>query len=153
MIHETLKKKLADDLIKSGIVKGWEIINHSYTNESNNPNSRLTLEDYIETKDGIMPTLTTRPDTLGAVVKGGAIRNRPDVSGVNRPNLELRKDDVSNTLTTFDKDNVIAVGEHRRDEGLRTFKDDVVGTLRANESGGDKVVVTNPPLRIRNYTT
>ena len=50
MIHETLKKKLADDLIKSGIVKGWEIINHSYTNESNNPNSRLTLEDYIETK-------------------------------------------------------------------------------------------------------
>ena len=49
----------------------------------------------------------TRLDTLGGVVKGGAIRNRPNENGVNQPNLELRKDDVSNTLTTFDKDNVI----------------------------------------------
>lgn len=107
-----LKEKLCDELIQSGIVKGGEIINHSYTNEKKNPNSRLTLEDYIETKDGIMPTLTTRPDTLGVVV----------------------------------------VGEHRRDEGLRTFKDDVIGTLRTNEACGDKVVVTNPPLRIRKLT-
>jgi len=49
----------------------------------------------------------TRPNTLGVVVKGGAIRNRPNENGVNQPNLELRKDDVSNALTTFDKDNVI----------------------------------------------
>ena len=63
-----LKEKLADDLIKSGIVKGGEVINHSYTNKSKNPNSRLTLEDYIETNNGIMPTLTTRVDTLGVVV-------------------------------------------------------------------------------------
>jgi len=41
------------------------------------------------------------------IVKGGAIRNRPNENGVNQPNLELRKDDVSNALTTFDKDNVI----------------------------------------------
>jgi DNA (cytosine-5)-methyltransferase 1 len=62
-----LKEKLADDLIESGTVKGGEIINHSYTNSAKKPNSRLVLEDFIETKDGIMPTLTTRPDTLGVV--------------------------------------------------------------------------------------
>ena len=106
-----LKEKLCDDLIENGTVKGGEIINHSYTNKSKNPNSRLTLEDYIETTDGIMPTLTTRPDTLGVVV-----------------------------------------GEYRRDEGLRTFKDDAIGTIRTKDVGGDKVVVTNPPLRIRKLT-
>lgn len=63
-----LKERLADDLIESGTVKGGEVINHSYTNAGKNPNSRLTLEDYIETKDGVMPTLTTRVDTLGVVV-------------------------------------------------------------------------------------
>lgn len=143
-----LKEKLCDELIQSGIVKGGEIINHSYTSSKQRPE----LKDFIETKDGIMPTLTTRPDTLGVVVKGGAVRNRPEVNGVNRPNLELRKDDVSNALTTFDKDNVIVVGEHRRDEGIRTFKDDVIGTLRTRDAGGDKVVVSHPPLRIRKLT-
>lgn len=56
------------------------------------------------------------------------------------------------TLKTSGSDVGVVVGEHRRDEGLRTFKDDIIGTLRTNEAGGDKVVVTNPPLRIRKLT-
>jgi DNA (cytosine-5)-methyltransferase 1 len=64
-----LKEKLCDELIESGKVKGGEIINHSYTNAGKNPNSRLSLEDFIETTDGTLPTLTTRGDTLGVVVK------------------------------------------------------------------------------------
>ncbi len=71
-----LKEKLADDLIESGTVKGGEIINHSYTNAGKNPNSRLTLEDYIETKDGVMPTLTTRADTLGIAANTSKLRIR-----------------------------------------------------------------------------
>lgn len=106
--NRNLKEKLADDLIKSGIVKGGEVINHSYTTSKNRPN----LKDFIETDSGIVPTLTTRPDILGVVV----------------------------------------VGELRRDEGIRTFKDDVVGTIRTKDAGGDKVVVTKPPLRIRKLT-
>ncbi len=57
-----LKEKLADSLIESGIVKGGEIINHSYA-----VNRMATRERLIESDDGIMPTLTTRPDTLGVV--------------------------------------------------------------------------------------
>lgn len=88
--NRNLKEKLCDELIEKGIVKGGEVVNHSYTNSAKKTNSRLEPEDFIETKDGIMPTLTTRPDTLGVVVKGGAIRNRPDVKGVNRP-IRIRK--------------------------------------------------------------
>lgn len=64
-----LKEKLCDELIEGGMLKGGEVINHSYTNSGKNPNSRLTLEDFIETTDGTLPTLTTRGDTLGVVVR------------------------------------------------------------------------------------
>src|SRR5690554_2747345 len=57
-----LKEQLADSLIESGIVKGGEVINHSYA-----VNRMTTRERLIESDDGIMPTLTTRPDTLGVV--------------------------------------------------------------------------------------
>jgi len=35
----------------------------------------------------------------------------------------------------------IYVGEYRRDEGIRTFKDGVIGTIRTIDAGGDKVVI------------
>lgn len=65
-----LKTILCNKLVQSGIMKENYVINHSYTNGLNgkNPNSRQTLEDYIETTNNIMPTLTTRPDVLGVVV-------------------------------------------------------------------------------------
>jgi DNA-cytosine methyltransferase len=63
-----LKEKLCDELIESGILKEGDVINHSYTNSAKKDNSRLELEDFIESKDGIMPTITTRGDTLGVAV-------------------------------------------------------------------------------------
>lgn len=58
-----LKTRLCNELVRRGIVKGGEVINHSYTTSE----QRDSLEKYIETVNGIMPTLTTRPDTLGYV--------------------------------------------------------------------------------------
>lgn len=209
-----LKEKLCDELIQSGIVKGGEIINHSYTNSKKNPNGRLELEDFVETRDGIVPTLTTRPDTLGVVIgdnkkvvdeypsiiqkqgddvvvignyspsghhasrivdKNGlsptVMENHGTVTAVvvgekeySQKSLEKIKNNIkdvnglSNTITanpqraTIDNATLVVVEEHRRDEGIRTFKDDAIGTLRAKEAGGDKVVVTNQPLRIRKLT-
>ena len=60
---ENLKIKLCNELVQKGVVKGGEIINHSYTNSP----QRSTLDKYIESKNGIMPTITTRPDCLGYV--------------------------------------------------------------------------------------
>lgn len=67
----TLKNRLCNDLVKSGLVKEFDVVDHSYTNGLNgkNPNSKQKLEDYIVTTDNSMPCLTTRPDNLGVVVK------------------------------------------------------------------------------------
>lgn len=63
VVEPNLKTKLCNDLVKEGVVKGGEIINHSYTTSE----QRNTLDKYIETKNCVMPTMTTRPDILGYV--------------------------------------------------------------------------------------
>lgn len=44
-----IKKKIVNDILSSGLVKPYDIIEHSYT-------------------DGVLPSMTTRPDTLGVVI-------------------------------------------------------------------------------------
>ena len=67
--------------------------------------------------------------------------------------LEANTNGVTNTITTVAKDNYVmepVVCEQRCDEGLRFFKDDVVGTLRTIDACGDKRVIEpeniNPEL-------
>ena len=67
-----LKTQLCNELIEQGVVQGGEIINHSYTTSE----QRDTLDKYIENKEGIMPTLTTRPDCLGYVEPQPTLRIR-----------------------------------------------------------------------------
>ena len=71
IIEPTLKEQLCDRLVESGLLKVGTVINHSYTNGLNgkNPNSRQTLEDYIESENGVCNCLTTRPDVLGIAVE------------------------------------------------------------------------------------
>lgn len=69
---DLLKTKLCKQLIEDGIVQGGEIINHSYTTSEQRP----TLDKYIENKEGIMPTITTRPDCLGYVEPQPTLRIR-----------------------------------------------------------------------------
>lgn len=71
----------------------------------------------------------------------------------NMREMMPRTDGISNTITTIQKDNYVmepVVCEQRCDEGLRFFKDDVVGTLRTIDSCGDKRVIEqeeiNPEL-------
>ena len=67
--------------------------------------------------------------------------------------LEANTNGTTNTITTVAKDNYVmepVVCEQRCDEGLRFFKDDVVGTLRTIDACGDKRVIEpediNPEL-------
>lgn len=58
--------------------------------------------------------------------------------------LEANVSGTTNTITTVAKDNYViepTVCEQRCDEGLRFFKDDVVGTLRTIDACGDKRVI------------
>lgn len=70
--------------------------------------------------------------------------------------LEANTNGTTNTITTVAKDNYVmepVVCEQRCDEGLRFFKDDVVGTLRTIDACGDKRVIEPEdinPVRIGN---
>lgn len=88
---------------------------------------------------------------------GKAIRKQYEAGEIdekigNMRELKPRTDGVSNTITTLLKDNYVAepiVCEERRDEGIRLFKDDCVGTLRTIDACGDKRVLEpeiNPEL-------
>ena len=80
---------------------------------------------------------------------GKAIRKQYEAGEVyekigNMRELTPRTDGISNTITTLLKDNYVAepiVCEERRDEGIRLFKDDCVGTLRTIDACGDKRVI------------
>ena len=60
-----LKKELCNELIKYGNLKEFDVVNHSYNwGGGNRP-----LEKVEKWTNGIFPTITTRVDTLGVVVK------------------------------------------------------------------------------------
>ena len=69
--------------------------------------------------------------------------------------LEINTKGISNTITTVQKDNYVIepkiICEQRCDEGLRFFKDNVCGTIRAKDSGGDKRII-EPTYKIRKLT-
>lgn len=59
-----LKNKYCNSLIEQGKVKENDVVNHSYTN------NRIEDIDHRTTElNNIFPTMTTRPDCLGVVVK------------------------------------------------------------------------------------
>lgn len=70
--------------------------------------------------------------------------------------LEANTSGTTNTITTVAKDNYVmepVVCEQRCDDGLRFFKDNVVGTLRTIDACGDKRVIEPDdmnPVRIGN---
>lgn len=82
-----------------------------------------------------------------------AIRGRYAGGGRIVQRLEIRPDLCTNTLTGVQKDNVLIeiseseetdmkiVCERRCDEGVRFFKDNVCGTIRTIDGGGDKRVI------------
>ena len=56
-----IKKKVIHKLIQSGLLKPYDVIEHSYT-------AGKSLQQLIVSTNGILPCITTRPDTLGVVV-------------------------------------------------------------------------------------
>lgn len=64
--QENLKQQLCNELIEKNLVKEGDCVNHSYSN------SRMDKPTIANNDSpGCSPTLTTRPDTLGVVVKCG----------------------------------------------------------------------------------
>lgn len=91
-----------------------------------------------------------------------AIRGRYAGGGKIIQRLEVRPNMCTNTLTGVQKDNVLIeideseeanvkiVCERRCDEGVRFFKDNVCGTIRTIDGGGDKRVIESNPINLGN---
>lgn len=126
IIEPTLKEQLCDRLVESGLLKVGTVINHSYTNglTGKNPNSRQTLEDYIENEDGICNTLTTRPDVLGVAVEDLTTKNKRLASMVDKIDptkcqaIDMYNQSVHDEMhtikTNIDRANMTAITQNLR---------------------------------------
>lgn len=126
IIEPTLKEQLCDKLIESGLLKEGMVINHSYTNGLNgkNPNSRQTLEDYIESTNGVCNCLTTRPDVLGIAVEDLTTKNKRLASMVDKIDpskcqaIDMYNQSVHDEMhtikTNVDKANMTAITQNLR---------------------------------------
>ena len=116
--------------------------------------------------DGIAPTVKENHGTVIAIAEPFIVASRgrnvdnPSDRTVGTPTEQILEPNFSgctNTLTSVQKDNYVAepiVCEERKDEGIRLFKDDCVGTLRTIDACGDKRVIepTEVKWRIRKLT-
>lgn len=83
------------------------------------------------------------------------IDNDRTVGSPTEQRLEPNNQGTTNTLTTVQKDNLVlekVVCEQRTDEGLRFFKDNVCGTIRTIDSGGDKRVIEKTSNGLQLFT-
>ena len=58
-----IKTKIVKQLLDSGKLKPYDVVEHSYTDSGLRSLDRLILST-----NGILPSMTTRPDTMGVVV-------------------------------------------------------------------------------------
>ena len=139
--------------------------------ERQNEASGINLKDQATTFDGLTDvahTLMARDykgfgnQSMTGVIEPLIVASRgrnPDnpsdrtTGSPTEQRLEANMNGTTNTITTVAKDNYVmepVVCEQRCDEGLRFFKDDVIGTLRTIDSCGDKRVIEqkeiNPEL-------
>lgn len=169
IIEPTLKEQLCDRLVESGLLKVGTVINHSYTNGLNgkNPNSRQTLEDYIESENGICNCLTTRPDVLGIAVEDLTTKNKRLANMVDKidPNkcqaIDIYNQSVHEEMhtikTNIDRTNMTAITQNLRIRKLTPkecfrlmgVRDENFKLIERNQSraslyhlAGDSIVVT-----------
>ena len=58
-----IKRKIIKKILASGLVKPFDVVEHSYTDGGGRNISKLIIST-----NGILPAMTTRPDVMGVVV-------------------------------------------------------------------------------------
>ena len=127
------------------------------------PNSK-TRRGRVQEDGKVSPTLTAANQNICYIdlpcicASRGRNPENPSsrVAGLpTEQRLEFNTKGTSNTITTVQKDNYVVepkiICEQRSDEGLRFFKDNICGTIRTINSGGDKRVIEED-FRIRKLT-
>lgn len=129
VVERLLKEELCDELLDKGLVKDGDVINHSYSN------SRMKKPGVANSENhDCSPTLTTRGDTLGVVVKDALpIKNATkkgyllaedgdavDISGRMEYHRGTVQKGITQTIkTTPDVGVVVAAAQRGRSDGQR----------------------------------
>lgn len=130
-----------------------KILNSTFMQEK----KRIQMKDVCDTllaRDWKDPKRVQVEDPFIVASRGRNPENPSDrtTGAPTEQRLEPNFSGCTNTLTSVQKDNYVEepiVCEERRDEGIRLFKDDCVGTLRTIDACGDKRVLepdVNPQL-------
>jgi DNA-cytosine methyltransferase len=109
--------------------------------------SAKQIQSMIESKYESMgiDRIKTIDDVCNAITTMGGGNREPKIAYA-ATSIEFKQKGMIQTIKTSVDDIGVVVGEFRRDEGLRAFKDDVIGTIRTIDAGGDKVVVSYIPF-------
>lgn len=126
-----------------------KILNSTFMQEK----KRIQMKDVCDTllaRDWKDPKCVQVEDPFIVASRGRNLDNPSDrtTGAPTEQRLEPNFSGCTNTLTSVQKDNYVAepiVCEERRDEGIRLFKDDCVGTLRTIDACGDKRVLEPEP--------
>lgn len=103
--------------------------------------------------DGLSPCLSTMQGG-GREPKILKVGNcHPSGTGCNGNVFSSKGLAATVTTNKGEGQKVLIAAEHRRDEGIRTFKDDCIGALRTSNNCGDKVVIEKiTDFKIRKLT-
>jgi DNA (cytosine-5)-methyltransferase 1 len=130
----------------------YNIIHVGNVNPSGNGMNGNVFSD-----EGLCPTLTTNKGE-GVKVMIGAMRGRYNESGKTNQELEIKDDNITNTLTSVQKDNLVIekpylefqIADYRADEGLRIRKDNIspcmTSSMRDSPEWNPKAGTRNPPI-------
>lgn len=120
-----LKRELCNNLIKNGLVEESDVIRHSYT--KNRLNNGIDNMSRVESIDKLCPTLDTRCDCLGVVVR-------------------TKNEHLRNIIEKIDTTDTLALDTYNQ-----TTHKEFVQTIRANiNSRNEDFLWTD--LRIRKFT-
>ena len=120
MENETLKRELCNKLIKGGLVKEYDIVKHSYTDQIMKGNKKA-----VETSDQMI-TLTTRGDCYGVCVNDSKLVGEfgsKGSTGQFRTQNRIYDSEVSApTINTGFNPNFVTRGGQMEDNQLRIRK-------------------------------
>lgn len=139
-IENEKASKLLDDLKNKELLNGEKF---GIDCTINNPKERAISNCITSRQDR---GISNRKQEGTAVVEPMicAKRGRYNKDGKIKQQLEMQESGNSNALTTVQKDNLVLeqiVCEQRTDEGLRLFKNNVCGTIKTIDAGGDKRII------------
>ncbi len=155
-VTSDLKRLLCNELLSNGLVKDGDVIRHSYTN--NRLNNGVRNMGRTECKEKLSPTLDTRCDCLGVVVKESKTIQLGGLYDTDNPKHQAgaiwSTTGIAPTLDTMGGGNRQPIIYDDYNHRIKADQS-AINTLTTNcgnDAKGNGVKIIEPNLRIRKLT-